>query len=173
MSPQSSKILLGALLVLLVSVILSRNRTSAGPSVAELTETALNGATASQRTAAAVQLADYGPEALPALRRVVSTSEYADVQTACLTGLAKLWDYQSMELFFEFMETGPPQIRGRAAQVVMRMTGRQRRYAANAPEAERRRLVEYMRNDWAEIAAASQTDRDELIRRLQESHEKP
>ena len=170
MRVQPAHLLLGVLLVVLAVVTLNRLRTPAGPSIEQLTETALHGSTPTERAEAAVGLSDAGPEALAPLRRVLAESEDPPVQAACLTGLAKLWDYESMELLLELMETGPPRVRGRAAQAFMRMTGRQRRYAANAPEAERRRLVDFMRQDWEEIAAASEEDRAELVRRLRESH---
>jgi hypothetical protein len=77
-----------------------------------------------------------------------------------------------MDMFLNLAENGPPQTRGRAAQTVMRMTGRQRPYAASAPAAERQILIKHMRADWEEIKAATPEDRDELKRRLRESDER-
>ena len=71
----------------------------------------------------------------------------------------------------ELAEKGVPRVRGRAAVVVMRMTGRYRQYKANAAESERRILVQDMRDDWDEIKAASADDRAELQQRLKESRE--
>ena len=146
-------------------------RTS-GLSPVELAELALHAPTVTEQTEAVVQLADFGEEALAALRRVLDETTQPDVQSACLEGLGRLWDYDSMERILDLAESGPPRVRGRAAQVVMRMTGRLRRYESNAPEAKRRVLVQYMRQDWDEIQRASDEDRNELKRRLRESHEK-
>jgi hypothetical protein len=141
------------------------------PAPAELAQAALSAPTLSEQTAAAAQLADYGDAALDALRQVVAATTQPAVKAVCVEGLAKLWDYQSMDLFLELAEHGPPQVRGRAAQVFMRMTGRQRPYFAGASPAERQILIRHMRADWEEIQKATAEDRDELKRRLRESHE--
>jgi hypothetical protein len=141
------------------------------PSPEELAELALNAPSDTERAAAAIKLADYGEQALAGLRRVAKESTEPAVTAVSIQGLAKLWDYDSMELFLDLAENGPPQTRGRAAQTVMRMTGRRRRYSASAPEADRQLLVGHMRADWEAIKAASPEDRDELKRRLRESDE--
>lgn len=142
------------------------------PSPDELAGLALNAPSETERTAAAIKLADYGEEALAGLRRVAHESTEPAVTAVSVEGLAKLWDYDSMDLFLEMAEKGPPHTRGRAAQTVMRMTGRHRPYSASAPAADRQLLVKHMRADWEEIKAASPEDRDELKRRLRESDEK-
>jgi hypothetical protein len=147
-----------------------QNKSAASPD--ELVELALNGPSETERTAAAIKLADYGEDALPGLRRVAAESTESAVTAISIEGLAKLWDYESMEMFLDLAENGPPHTRGRAAQTVMRMTGRHRPYMASAPAAERQLLVGHMRADWEEIKAASPEDRDELKRRLRESDEK-
>ena len=138
----------------------------------QLADIALNGATVDERTKAAVVLADYGEAALPSLRSVVKESDVEAVQSVCLQGLAKQWDYESMDLFLDLAETGPPRVRGRAAQVFMRMTGRQRPFQASAPEPHRSLLVSHMRADWKQIQAATPAEQEDLKRRLRESHEK-
>jgi hypothetical protein len=147
-----------------------RGKSAASPD--ELVELALNGPSVTEQTAAAIKLADYGEEALPGLRRVAKESKEPSVSAVSVEGLAKLWDYESMNLFLDLAENGPPQTRGRAAQTVMRMTGRQRPYAASAPAAERQILIKHMRADWEEIKAATPEDRDELKRRLREADER-
>jgi hypothetical protein len=138
----------------------------------ELVELALNGPSVTEQTAAAIKLADYGDAALPGLRRVAKESKEPSVSAVSIEGLAKLWDYESMELFLDMAENGPPHTRGRAAQTVMRMTGRHRPFSAAAPAAERQLLVKHMRADWEEIQAATPEDRDELKRRLREADER-
>jgi len=167
-----ARVLLALVVIIGIGSALSRWRqVEPRPSPDELARAALNAPSVDEQTAAAVKLADYGEEALAALRRVARETTEPAVKAVCLEGLAKLWDYQSMDLFLELAETGPPRVRGRAAQVAMRMTGRQRPYFASAPEAERRLLVRHMRADWDEIQNASAEDCDELKRRLRESHE--
>jgi hypothetical protein len=147
-----------------------RDKSAASPE--ELVELALNAPSETERTAAAIKLADYGEEALPGLRRVATESTESAVTAISVEGLAKLWDYESMDMFLDLAENGPPHTRGRAAQTVMRMTGRHRPYSASAPAADRQLLVKHMRADWEEIKAASPEDRDELKRRLREADER-
>jgi hypothetical protein len=147
-----------------------QSKSTASPD--ELVERALNAPSVTEQTSAAIKLADYGAEALPGLRRVAKESQESAVSAVCIEGLAKLWDYDSMELFLDLAEKGPPRTRGRAAQTVMRMTGRHRPYAASAPAAERQLFVKHMRADWEEIKAATPEDRDELKRRLREADER-
>ena len=99
-------------------------------------------------------------------------STQTDVQVVCVEGLAGTWDYESMDRFLDLAESDSEHLRGRAAQAVMCMTGRQRPYSAAASEEERRLLVRHMRNDWLEIQRATPEDREELFRRLRESHER-
>ncbi len=141
------------------------------PTPAELAEVALNGPTPTERAKAAVQLADYGDEALEQLRRVLQESAEPDVQSACVEGLGKLWDYDSMDVFLDILEKGPMKVRGRAAVIVSRMTGRNRRYRVGASLMERQRWVRYMHEDWEEIRNSAHFD--DLKRRLRESHENP
>jgi hypothetical protein len=150
-------------------VFFSQNNST--PSPEELVELALNAPSDTERAAAAIKLADYGEEALAGLRRVAKESTEPAVTAVSIEGLSKLWDYDSMDLFLDLAENGPPHVRGRAAQTVMRMTGRHRPYSASAPAADRQLLVKHMRADWEAIKAASPEDRDELKRRLRESDE--
>jgi hypothetical protein len=71
----------------------------------------------------------------------------------------------------DLAENGEPQVRGRAAGAIMRMTGRERRFVATGSEPERKLLAKHLRADWEEIQNASDADRDELKRRLRESHD--
>jgi hypothetical protein len=139
---------------------------------AELVELALSGPSVTEQTAAAIKLGEFGEEALDGLRRVAKESTEPAVTAVSVEGLAKLWDYDSMEMFLDLAENGPPQTRGRAAQTVMRMTGRHRPYSASAPDADRQLLVRHMRADWEQIKAATPEDRDELKRRLREADER-
>jgi hypothetical protein len=145
---------------------------ASGPSPEDLADAALHAPTVGQQTVAAARLADYGDGSRDTLRRVFSETTQPDVQIVCVQGLAGIWDYESMDLFLDLAERGPPQVRGRAAQAVMRMTGRQRPFLSDAPEEQRRILIGHMRADWDEIKRASPEKRNELIRRLRESHEK-
>ena len=146
-------------------------RWAASPSADDLIALALNGPSVTAQTQAAIQLASYGEDAVVGLRRVAAQSTEPPVKVACIEGLTKLWDYDSMDLLLDLAENGDSRVRGRAAQAIMRMTGRHRRFLATAPESERKLLADYMRADWEEIKNASEANRDELKRRLRESHE--
>jgi hypothetical protein len=165
-------IVLGLVIAACFGAFFYFGRDKAAPSPEELVELALNAPSETERTAAAIKLADYGEEALPGLRRVANESTESAVTAISIEGLSKLWDYESMDMFLDLAENGPPHTRGRAAQTVMRMTGRHRPYRASAPAADRKLLVKHMRADWEEIKAASPEDRDELKRRLREADEK-
>ena len=165
-------IVLGLVIAGCVGAFFFFSQNKSTPSPEELVELALNAPSDTERAAAAIKLADYGEEALAGLRRVVKESTEPAVTAVSIEGLAKLWDYDSMDLFLDLAENGPPHVRGRAAQTVMRMTGRHRLYSASAPATDRQLLVGHMRADWEAIKAASPEDRDELKRRLRESDEK-
>ncbi len=137
----------------------------------ELAELALTAQSEEERAKAAAKLSDYGPESLEFLRHVAQETTDPPVQAICLQGLARLWDYESMDLLLDMAESGSPLVRGQAAQAVMRMTGRTRPYAASASVAQRETLVGHMREDWQQIQNATPEDREELKRRLRESHE--
>lgn len=143
------------------------------PTPEELVELALNAPSSTERARAAVQLADYGEEAKPHLRRVLADSTQEDVQAACIEGLGKLWDYESMDLLIGLVEDGYPKIRGRAAVVVTRMIGRDRRYRAGAPLEERLVWVRHVKQDWETIRTSPPSHFDELKERLRASHESP
>jgi hypothetical protein len=173
MRSATARILLALAIVAGISAglwLIAKRRT--GPTPAELAGTALNAPTLEEKTAAAARQADYGDAALTSLRHVARESTEPAVKAICLEGLANLWDYESMDQFLDLAETGPPRVRGRAAQAAMQLTGRQRPYLSSASVAERRVLVKHMRDDWAEIQMASADDREELKRRLRASHER-
>jgi enoyl-CoA hydratase/carnithine racemase len=147
-------------------------RWAMSPSADDLVEVALNGPSVTAQTQAAIGLVSLGDDALEGLRRVAAQSTEPSVKVACIEGLAKLWDYDSMDMLIELAENGDTRVRGRAAQAIMRMTGRHRRFVATAPESQRKLLAKHMRADWKEIKSASDANRDELKRRLRESYEK-
>ena len=135
----------------------------------ELVQIALEGATRAEQTTAAIRLADYGGQAREQLRRLFNETNQPDVQAACIEGLGKLWDYESMDQLLNAVESGAPKVRGRAAVVISRLTGRDRRFQSDAPAAQRRRWVGFMREDWEEIRNSPYFG--DLQRRLRESHD--
>jgi len=167
------KPLLGVLLIATVVYVASTAWRERPATIEELLEQALNGPTLDQRVGATVELSNRGPEALEALRRIAAESDESDVLAACLGGLAGQWDYESMDTFFAMLESESRKVRGRAAQAVMRMTGRQRPYAASGPDANRSLVAQHLRADWETISRAPAEHRAELIRRLKESHGEP
>ena len=170
----STRILLALVVGTAAAILLWRySPGGSGPSAEELAGAALNATNVNERSVAAARLADQGEASRTALRHVLSQSTQADVQAVCVDGLAALWDYDSMNDFLGLAESDSEQVRGRAAQAIMRMTGRQRPYSSAAPVEERRLLVRHMRADWEEIKRASPQAREELFRRLRESHEHP
>jgi hypothetical protein len=118
------------------------------PAPSQLADMALNSELPDQRQHAAVMLADSGPAGVPHIREVFRRSEASDVKVACIEGIAQNWDYDSMDLLLDALDDPSPVVRGRAASAVMRMVGRNRRFRAEGPEAERKMLAQYMREDW-------------------------
>lgn len=147
------------------------NQSPKGPSPDELAEVALHAATELERETAAVKLADYGPAATEALRRVAAQTTDPAVMGLAIEGIGKLWDYDSLDILLNAVERGPEQVRGRAAVVISRMTGRDRRYRSDDSPEDRKRQVRYMREDWQEIRQSPYFD--DLKKRLRESHESP
>ena len=172
-SGQRNLAIFGGLVVLTVGIILSSYylRGDDRPTPQELASAALANTTRTDQTAAAVRLGTYGePAAKVELRRVLRETTVPDVKAACIEGLGKVWDYESMDLLLDAVEFGSPKVRGRAAVVITRMTGRDRRYRAKAPAAERQRLVRFMCEDWEEIRNSPYFE--DLKQRLREGHER-
>jgi len=173
-SPNGQRFLaiFGGLVVFTVGIILFGYyvRGDDRPTPQELANAALAKTTPTDQATAAVRLGTYGePAAKVELRRVLRETALPDVRAACIEGLGKLWDYESMDLLLDAVEFGSPKVRGRAAVVITRMTGCDRRYRAEAPAAERQRLVRFMREDWEEIRNSPYFD--DLKQRLREGHE--
>ena len=142
-----------------------------GPTPDELAEIALTGASSLERTSAAVKLSDYGEEATEALRRVLAATNDPDVASTCVEGIGKVWDYESLDALINIVEGGPPKLSSRAAVVVGRMTGKDRRFQTTVSNERKREIVAMMRSDWETIRNAPPEDIAELKRRLRESHE--
>ncbi len=115
---------------------------------AELVQTALTGATPDERQLAAAELTEYGSQVLPELRQVFAQSDMPAVRAICLHGLGNVYDYDSLELFFAALDDESPLVRARAAAVLERLLGRRFGFNAHAGEAERRRTVDRMRQEW-------------------------
>ena len=133
-------------------------------------ELALNAESSDAQQRAAIQLADYGDGAQEHLRRVFGESTSDTVRMICIDGFGATWDYDSMGTLLDSIEDPSSEVRGRAAQVIAKLTGRDRRFRANGLEEERALLLRHMREDWEEIRNSPHMD--ELVRRLKESHEK-
>ena len=166
-----SHYLLAGLLFLFVAIVASNFWTPSQPTIDDLREEALHGQSSEDRARAAIELSKRGPEAVDALRYVLEESSEVDVRAVSVAGLAHSWDYPSMERFLELAATADPKVASRAAQAIMQMTGRQRRFSTQGLAEMRQQVVQHMRDDWMEISAASPEDRDALIERLKANHE--
>ena len=157
-------------LLLIVGVVQWWIRLERRPSPETLAEQALSAATADDRQLAAVELAAWGDVATEQLRHVFSESDSDTVRMICVEGLGAVWDYESMGAILDAVESESPDLSGKAARAVARLTGRDYRFRANGMPAERASLVKRMRSDWEEIRSSPHFE--ELKRRLRESHEK-
>ena len=139
------------LFVVVYGCILLRGRSPDIRSVEELAQQALQADSRQKRERAAVQLASRGEESIVHLRQVLSTSESPQVRAACVEGLGRQWDYDSIEELFAALEDPSPLVRGRAGAALMRMLGRQRDFRADAPPEERQHFIRLLRGDWEEM----------------------
>ena len=167
----SSHYLLAGLLLVLAAIAASNFWTPSQPTIDELKEEALSGASSEDRAFAAIELSKRGREAIDALRYVLEESSEVDVRAPCVAGLAHAWDYESMDRFLELAATEDSKVASRAARAIMQMTGRERRFSTRGPRDTRERLVQHMRDDWMEISSAAQEDREALIQRLKANYE--
>ncbi|MCA9187645.1 MAG: hypothetical protein KDA99_18580 [Planctomycetales bacterium] len=149
----------------LMTFLLMRSR---GPSAEALAELALTAPSMQERQAAAAKLTDLGASALPQMRQVFEQSDAPEVRGICVEGLGRNWDYESLDAIISAMEDPSPDLRGRAGLIAGRMTGRDRPFFAHGPEAERRVIIEHVRQDWEEIRKSPYSG--DLKRRLKESH---
>ena len=114
----------------------------------ELTTAALHEPTLDRRESAAIELIDAGTDGTVALRRLAYESGDDQVRAAAMEGLGRSVDFESMDVLLAALDDDSATVRGRAGVVVARMLGRDRRFRADAPEEERRRIAQLYRDDW-------------------------
>jgi HEAT repeat protein len=149
MRRQSVFIAAGVLLLLIVTVAGIWFFTGSRELTAdEWLEKALTGQSLEEREAAAVALSDLNPPALPQLRQLLKETKDPTVKSATIAALGRHYDFDSMEAIIAAMEDESSVVRGRAAAVVARFLGRDRRFRADGPEADRARIIKYSREDW-------------------------
>jgi len=124
------------------------------PTADEWLETALTGQDLQEREAAAVALSDLNPPALPQLRQLLEETSDPTVKSATIGALGRHYDFDSMEAIIDAMEDESSVVRGRAAAVVARFLGRDRRFRADGPETDRARIIKYSREDWEMVKAS-------------------
>ena len=128
------------------------------PTLAELADAAQTATDHVERERATVALGSRGVDAIPYLRKLAATGSTDEVRAAALYSLGTLWDFESMDLLLAGMEDTSPVVRSRAGLAVARMLSRNRRFQAQANEAQRKRIVELYRADWEQLRNAPYFD---------------
>jgi len=118
----------------------------------ELATAALAADTLGEREAAVAKLVEAGPPAVPHLRRILAESDDPSVIALAIDGLGRHYDFDSMAAIIDAMEHESPVVRGQAGVVVARLLGRDRRFSADLPDEDRRRIIGYTRADWEEVS---------------------
>jgi hypothetical protein len=139
---------------------------SSRPSPDTLRQQALTAATPTERQAAAAQLADWGEEAKPQMREVLSATDQPEVRALMIQTLGGMFDYESMELLLQGLDDESLEVRQRSGYAVRTMLGAALPYDAQAPAEERAKAVAWMRNDWEQLKASPRLkDFQERLRR--------
>jgi len=134
-----------------------------GPSGEQLFETALNGADAGEREAAAVKLARYTEQQLlatsegeaadfltaspdvPRLRRLLEESDTPEVRAAAVAGLGEVRDIDSLPQMLDLMASESTVIRMRSFQAVKEILGTDFHFDPHGPPEERAEVIEVYR----------------------------
>jgi hypothetical protein len=119
----------------------------------ELARQALNGATTADKVEAAVRLGDCGPEAVDELRRVLQDSNVPGVRAACIEGLGRNEDYESVDAMLGLLEDESVTVRSTAGAVASNLIPGPKvdpPFKADGPEAERKKAIEELKSNWEE-----------------------
>lgn len=119
-----------------------------------LAEQALHADTPEVREESAVKLATQASESRQLLRQVFRETESSPVRAACITGLSRSWDYDSMDDLLIALEDESPLVRGRAGAAVQKMLGVDFYFRANDPLERRAAAIEKLREAWHQMQSS-------------------
>jgi hypothetical protein len=117
----------------------------------ELAQTALEADSANEREMAVAQLSGLGRESTEHLQRVLAKGNSPSVRATAIQGLAKQWDYDSMDPIIDALNDDDPLVRGRAGRAVERMLGMQFGLRHDAPVEERKAKIKLVRTAWKQM----------------------
>ncbi len=117
----------------------------------ELAQTALEADSADERETAVAQLSGLGRESTEHLQRVMIKSNSPAVRATAIQGLARQWDYDSMDAIIDALDDDNPLIRGRAGRAAERMLGLRFDFRYDAPVEERKVKIKLIRAAWRKM----------------------
>ncbi len=142
------------LILVLLATVLWRFVPKRELSAADLANQALTASSPEEQVKAAAELAARGEPARPHLRKLMSASQNENVRAIAMDGLGSLTDYKSIDALFVAMDDESLLIRTRAGAAVGRIVGLDRRFDADAPPAQREKVIAMMRDDWEQLIKA-------------------
>ena len=116
-----------------------------------LAEVSLTGASSEERELAAAELTEYREDAKQFMRDVLAQSIDENVKAKCINGLANIYDYESIDIMLEGLESDSPTIQGACLVSVRKLIGRSFHFDFSMTEAERKKRVELIRKEWESI----------------------
>ena len=117
----------------------------------ELEAVALSTASDDERQLAAAELADWGEDAKPHMRRVLKQTKTAAVKANVIGGLAQIYDYESMEDLLAGLADDSDLVRNRSGAAVERMLGRRMGLRSRVPPDVWAKKIEAVRKEWESL----------------------
>ncbi len=149
------QIIVGAILAVLLIVAVGEYLYLYGPladgepSAEELAKTAIEAPQADEREKAVLRLGAKGRVAVPQLREVLSSAREPQVKAAAIRSLGHNYDYQSVPAMLKGLDDPSPLVRARSHAALVKVLGvKAIDYDVHAPPAQRRRMVEFYRDQW-------------------------
>ena len=116
-----------------------------------LAEVALSRGTTEERQLAAAELTEYGEEAKQYMRDVLAKSNDENVKATCIQGLAKIYDYGSIEIMLDGLDSESPVIQGSCLVAVRKLIGRSFHFDPNMSQSARTKRIAEIRKEWESI----------------------
>lgn len=117
----------------------------------ELADVALTGSTPEDRQLAAAELTEYGEEAKTHMRDVLARSDDPNVRGICINGLAKIYDYESIEIMLAGLDDESPVIQGSCLVALRKLLGRSFHFDPSMGEDARKKRIAQIRAEWESI----------------------
>ena len=146
-------IIIACVLLVVTAVYFGRGWFFAGRPLSpqELARTALQADSAAEREMAVARLSEFGEGATKHLKRVLAEGNSPAVRAIAIQGLARQWDYDSMDTVIDALDDDDPLVRGRAGRAVEKMLGMRFDLRYDAPVEEREVKIKLVRAAWQEM----------------------